>query len=260
MRFEIVTTGYNCAEYVRACVRSVERQTYKGEWHCTAVVDGYAPQTGEYPHTDDTLLSLWNALDSDESLRFRVRHYPQNRGAALRRYEVISELKDEKTIIVLLGLDDELLPDALETIAEEYRLGKFMTYGNWVNQHGVGLPPDFPLEFDEATHATRDYRKVKYRSTAPNTFYKFLFDAIPEDDFKIRGEWLQTTTESEVMLSCLEMSGRDRIGVIRKPIYLYNQNLPNGTQRRLGQAYKNSIYSIIAARPKKQLYEDIKRM
>jgi hypothetical protein len=88
-----------------------------------------------------------------------------------------------------------------------------------------------------------------------------LFDYIPKEDFKLNGKWIDTTTESELMFSCLEMSGRHRIGVIEKPVYLYNRTLPNGTQKRLGQAYKNEVYAQIIARPKKDLlgnlYDDI---
>jgi len=159
-------------------------------------------------------------------------------------------------VVLLLGMDDRLLPGCLERVATEYRSGKWMTYGNWINQNGDGLPKDFNLYFDEQTHTSRAYRDVTYRSTAPNTFYKFLFDAIPEDDFKIGGKWIDSTTESEVMFSCLEMCGKDRIGVIEEPVYLYNQHLPNGTIKRHGSKYKYELLDIIKARPKRKLLTD----
>lgn len=243
MHFDIICTGYNCERYVKHAVLSVMKQTYR-DWTLHLISDGSTDDTGK------NCLS-WAIGNS----KITAQAHMVNLGAACRRYECISELENPNSVCILFGMDDEMLPHCLETIKEKYDAGAWMTYGNWVNQHGVGLPDDFPLDFDEETHAKRDYRKVKYRSTGLNTFYKFLFDRIPKEDFKIGGKWIDTTTESEVMFSCLEMCGRYRIGVIKKPIVIYNQGIPNSSQKRLGQAYKNQIYSIVASRPKRPLYE-----
>lgn len=250
--FLIIATGFNCAEYVKPCIDSVKNQT-PGNWKMQAVFidDGSTDYTGR---------NISNNISGHAYSRLPIyyyEHFSLNEGAAYRRHQAIKKYSwYGREVVILLGLDDQLLPNALNTIAAQYEAGKWMTYGNWVNQHGFGLPPDFELEFSYATHLTRDYRKATYRSTAPNTFCVELFNRIPESDFMLNGRWLDTTTESEVMFSCLEMCGRDRIGVIKEPIYLYNQNLPNGTQRRLGQGYKNEVYAEIIKRPKKaQVFE-----
>lgn len=189
--------------------------------------------------------------------KYYFQNAKSNMGAAYRRCQLISLLEYEpEDVIILLGMDDELLPNALERIKQEYDAGKWMTYGNWINQNGVGLPADFDLDFPQEIHDNRDYRKVLYRSTSPNTFKRKLFNKIPIEDFKIGEEWINTTTESELMFSCLEMCGQKRIGVIKDKIYMYNQGIPNSAQRRLGQAYKNQIYNIVINRPKKPLYEN----
>jgi hypothetical protein len=148
-------------------------------------------------------------------------------------------------------MDDELLPNCLNRISEEYEKGKWMTYGNWIDQNKQGLPQDFKLHFDEKTHQNNSYRKVLYRSTAPNTFYAWLFKLIPQDDFKIDGEWITSTTESEAMFSCLEMSGKEKIGVIQDYIYFYRRNLSTGTLKRLGAGFKHKLYNVIIQRPPK---------
>ena len=241
--FLIVASGYNCKNNVHKCFNSIKNQTYQ---HFNAVLIGDGS-------TDGTHISLHKLKDANHKIK--VEFYPHNVGAAKRRYDAIHKHANSKqTVVLLLGLDDILLPDALETIAEAYSKGCWMSYGNWINQNGIGLPEDFDLEFDEQTHASRNYRLVKYRSTAPNTFKKFLFDQIPEEDFKLDGKWIDTTTESELMFSCLEMCGKERIAVIKKPIYVYNEGLPGGTIKRLGSAYKRKVYSRIIARPKKNLF------
>lgn len=240
LEFLIVVTGYNCQRYVEKCMLSVLSQTYPN-FKAVFVSDG---------STDGTEKELQK--HRSRNIEFMIKS--KNEGAAKGRWEAIKEYaKKDETVIVLVGMDDQLRPHALHRIAQEYYVRKWMTYGNWVNQNGRGLPKDFQLHFDDATHANRDYRKVLYRSTAPNTFKRFLFDQIPESDFKIGGRWINSATEGELMFSCLEMCGRDRIGVIEQPIYMYNEGLPTGSLRRYGAKYKYNIMDIIRARPKKDL-------
>lgn len=244
VKFLIVASGYNCSPLVSKCISSVIGQTFQS-FDAVFISDG---------STDDTGKVCQNISVSLGGNRIFTEWHDENLGAAKRRYDAIRKYSNSPdTVVVLLGLDDELLPNALETIAKHYEAGKWMTYGNWVNQDGVGLPEDFELEFDEATHASRDYRKVRYRSTAPNTFKRFLFDHIPEEEFKVDGKWIKATTESHLMFSCLEMSGKDRIGVIKERIYLYNQGRVDNARKRFGDNYQDNIYKAVIVRPKKNL-------
>ena len=239
MKFVIIASGFNCAEYVHNCINSILQQTYS-DFTAVVISDGSTDKTGE-------------KLSEIVHPKIITEVHSDNMGAAHRRYFAIHKYANPDDVILLLGLDDELKPNCLETVIEHYKKGKWMTYGNWIDQYGQGLPQTFQLDFDDETHRNRDYRKVLYRSTAPNTFYQFLFANIPECDFKINGKWIDSTTESETMFSCLEMCGKDRIGIIYEPIYLYRKNLPNGTLSRLGVDYKYKIYDVVKAREKKTL-------
>jgi hypothetical protein len=248
MRFDVICTGWNCLTYVDKCVRSVQKQTY-GNWHLHLISDGSTDGTGE-------------ALKQYEADNISVYVFDENLGAAKRRMDCIRPL-DSESVCLLLGMDDELLPNCLSRVKKEYDKGKWMTYGNWKDQHNRSMPETFNLDFDAETHLNRDYRKVLYRSTAPNTFKKFLFDQIPDEDFQLNGKWIDSTTESELMFSCLEMCGKDRIGIIKDHIYLYNRGRVGGTLQRTyevdgkkmsGADYKMKvIYPEIVKRPKKPL-------
>lgn len=237
--FHIVASGYNCEAYAAKLVRSV-LSLQNHDWHLHLINDGSTDRTNQI-------------INTFVCERITVYSHTENKGAAFRRWEVI-HLLPGNDIVLLIGLDDELFPDCLDVVQAQYDKGVWMTYGNWVNQHGNMLPDGF-LFFDDETHANRDYRKVQYRSTGPNTFYKFLFDKIPVEDFQLNGKWIDSTTESELMFSCLEMCGRDRIGVIEQAICLYNENRLGGSLNRLGRAYKMSIYNQVIQRPKKPLFE-----
>jgi glycosyltransferase involved in cell wall biosynthesis len=255
INFIIVVSGYNCAPYVFPCLKSIVNQHYDNGKIKIIVIDDAS--------TDNTLSEINQFYETFIHNNPRFKHlfqtmsYKQNHGAAFCRHAAISTYGQDNDVVIFVGLDDELLPCALNRICREYQNGKWMTYGNWINQYGKMLPVDFELDFPDEIHETRAYRTVPYRSTAPNTFRIELFRQIPICDFLINGNWIDTTTESEVMFSCLEMCGKKRIGIIREPIYLYNQNLPNGTQRRLGQEYKNKVLGEITKRKSKPLITEL---
>lgn len=241
LKFLIIATGYNCGYKAVNCLASVLNQTYVN-YTAVFISDG---------STDNTSLIVDSFKGKDTRVMSVIGN--SNKGAAYRRHQAINSKAlsvDPETVILFLGLDDELLPNALETIKAQYDAGKWMTYGNWKDQNHWMLHRDF-LEFDEVTHANRDYRKVKYRSTAPNTFKKFLYDNIHQCELMFNGNWIKATTESHVMFSCMEMCGKEKIGVIYDPIYLYNRNTIMNARSRFGSDYQDAIYLDIISRDKK---------
>jgi len=240
-RFVIIASGWNCEGYVKPCIDSILNQTYPN-WEAAIISDGSTDVTNDEIGNWVCGLNIPNTIMGT--------HYMDNEGAARKRFEAIHvHSVSPEDIIVFLGLDDELLPNALERIAQEYDNGKLCTYGNWIDNHGYMCPPD-SLDFPDEIHATRDYRKVKFRSTAPNTFKRKLFDRMSENDFKVNGEWIKATTESPMMFAALEMSGKDRIGVIKGPIYLYNKRGNDNARNRMPVGYQDMVYKEIVSRPK----------
>lgn len=235
MNFLIVVTGWNCKEYVKACYDSIINQNGNHTAKAVFISDGSTDGT------DKEILNLEGCYKTIGQ---------HNMGAAYRRFQAIKELGESEDVVILLGMDDELLPGALTEIKNKYAEGCLMTYGNW---RRLGRSSAFPKEllyFDDETHDKRDYRKVKYRSTAPNTFKKFLFDKLTEDAFKVNDNWIKATTESPVMFACLEMCGKQRIGVIEKPIYFYRERNKEKARNRFGTDYQDNIYKEIISRPK----------
>ena len=242
MRFVIISTGWNCEGNVFKNFLSVYNQTYK-DWLLVMIDDG---------SDNDKTAEQVDKIVSDRVIK---EIFNDNKGAAHRRFDAIHKYAEPEDVILLLGMDDELHPNALETIAESYQNGNLMTYGNWISDSGETLPEHFDLNFSKEVHRKRDYRQDIYRSTAPNTFKKFLFDKIAASDFIINGEWIRCTTESPVMFACLEMCGEKRIGVIKDIIYLYNRGKFNKTNRRYGRDYKYSLLEKIRQIKKYPLYE-----
>ncbi len=243
MKYHILASGYNCASFIEGCYNSLLKLEGNHNWDAFLIDDG----STDGGKTHKALLNL----ESDE--RIHRLFYEDNMGAAFRRFFVINNYDfDEDDVFILLGLDDEIKPNALNVIDRKYLAGAWMTYGNWITPSGEHLPKGF-LQFDEATHLNRDYRKVQYRSTGLNTFKKFLFDQFTEDDFMVNGEWVKATTESNLMFSCLEMCGKDRIGIVEDFIALYNKGRKDNARHRFGSAYQDGIYANVISRPKRDL-------
>lgn len=234
-RFLIISTGYNCQGYADRLYRSLLIQGCY--WRAVLVDDG---------STDGTRTELEKIADE----RVTCISFDDNMGAAYRRLQAIRQFGEPEDIVVLVGMDDYLMPTALQRIGQEYDNGKWCSFGNWKNQIGIGLPVDFKLEFDEHTHKTRDYRKVQFRSTAPNSFKKWLFDKINPEDFKFEDQWIMATTESPLMFACLEMCGKDRIGVIHEHVYIYDQRRKDNARTRFGYQYQLNVYNHVISIPK----------
>lgn len=228
----VIVTGWNCSGRVRTCYTSLASQTYR---NFKAIFISDAP-------TDK---SSYECLDLPKKDWLKVQVNIKNWGAAHNRYYAIKRHKP-KDVVMFMGMDDYIKSNCLQKIADEYKKGAWMTYGNWENQKGK--INSMALDFEQNTHVKNDYRKVTYRSTAPNTFKRFLFDKIPRDDFKLDDKWIRSCTEAEVMYSCLEMCPAERIRIIREPIYVYNQFLYNGTIRTQGSGYKREVLAKICAR------------
>jgi hypothetical protein len=56
-----------------------------------------------------------------------------------------------------------------------------------------------------------------------------------------------------LMLGCMEMCGKDRIGIIDEPIYLYNKDRKDNAKFRFGRHYQDDIYKWVRSRPKRNL-------
>ena len=238
MNFLILVTGYNCAPLVKPCYDSIINQ--KGEHNIVAVFISDGSTDG----TDKEVLKLEGCYKTIGQ---------HNKGAAYRRFQAVKEIGQPEDIVILLGMDDELLPEALNKITEKYNQGKLMTYGNW-KSNAMKYPKE-QLYFTDKVHTEKSYRLERYRTTHICTFKKFLFDKLTEEDFKVGGEWIKATTESPLMFACLEMCGKDRIGIIETPIYFYRDRGKNNARKRLGDTYQNTIYKEIISRPKFPLYE-----
>ena len=82
MKFKIICTGWNCETYIKKCIQSVINQTYQN-FHLHLINDG---------STDGTGVTLDKYTGHP---KITVYNHSENKGAALRRMEVIRPLNDD---------------------------------------------------------------------------------------------------------------------------------------------------------------------
>jgi len=104
-RFTVVTPTYDRGFIIECAIKSVLAQTYSS-WEMIIIDDGSTDETGERIH----------AFLSDPRIRYHFE--PVNRGHLYARNRAWDRISAETDWIVELDSDDELTPDALETIRE----------------------------------------------------------------------------------------------------------------------------------------------
>jgi glycosyltransferase involved in cell wall biosynthesis len=233
--FLVIVTGYNCEQFVAKCLISISGQTYRN-YFVSILNDG---------STDKTMSEMFIMMNAE----FTLACYYPNLGTFFARDSAIKNGSQfNYDVIVMVDMDDYLLPNALEKIAEQYvNNDVWMTYGNYQYLNGKKNP--VPIHYSDEVHKTRDYRQDTFRCTHLRSFRKELYQAIPK--------WELTTAEvnsypdAEILFSMMEICGKEKIGVIDEPIYVYNNNNPISTLNRFGKDVAG--YKEIISRPKREL-------
>ncbi len=231
VHFAIVVTGWNCADFARPCLASLERQ----------IPGDYSFDIHVYDDGSDD--ATWSALrESAGILNLDIRRGERNMGPAFARESLLRPIRDGSEICVLLDLDDRLLPQALSRLEALYRADPdlWMTYGNWQNQTGVVNTEGF---YADAEIDARAYRASEvFKFTALRTFRRFLYDRVAPENLKDpEGNWLRFCSDVGLMLPLVDQCAARNIRAIDEPLYVYNQYRPTGTQKRFGAQKKETF-------------------
>ena len=228
MKFSIIVTGYNCEKYAKECIDSVLAQTYK-DFEVIVVDDA---------STDNTL-SIIKTYGGLIGYAWRET----NVGALhLRKYVVDNTDGD---VVVFLGLDDKLEPNALEVLAEAYKDDKIkMTYGSWrtFDRQGMIAQP-----YPSQVFKDKSFRKHKWLATSLNSFKRELLLSVPLEKLidPRTNKFFTNCTDLAYSFPCLEMCNEDEVAVIKKCIYVYRHDHDNTTLNRLGRQHKTETREIL---------------
>lgn len=236
MRFKIVSTGWNCAQFMMRTLRSIERQTLSN-WDVGIVYD---------PSNDNgsEIILNWCAVNPKNRI-CQINQYqkfgPRN------QFEIIQKLNvQDDDIVVFLDLDGDQLADkfVFEKLKKAYEDGFLITYGQFKAVPDYGTSGK-AIPFPDHVKQTNSFREhiLAGRGVCFNhlrTIAGKVVKAIPEENFKMpNGDWLVTAQDYLFMIPALELTGGN-YKCFDEITLLYNHDNPladnkvHGLEARLG--------------------------
>ncbi|MCP3683646.1 MAG: glycosyltransferase family 2 protein, partial [bacterium] len=166
-RFQVIIRGYNCKEYLSACLKSLIRQSYTN-WKALVILD--APTDKSHK-----VALKWASKDS----RIKVWLNSKRKGVAYNIWWGMkyAEPKPED-VIAWLDADDELYEFALKIVAKKYekRPNLRATYGSYYR-------PDLKrrTKISKPYNKDKSVRKQPWRGSHLKTFKYKLMRHFPQD-------------------------------------------------------------------------------
>jgi glycosyltransferase involved in cell wall biosynthesis len=220
----VVSTFYNCQDYIARCIASIACQDY----------DNYSVYLVNDASTDDTLnvinetLSL---LPSSVRDKFYVINNEINIGAVANQVTVIRGIQNPDTIVMILDGDDSLVND--NTIFNYYNSiydgSTEFTYGScWSMVDNIPL---ISQPYPDAVKRSRSYRQHRFNWNMPythlRTFKQRLITNIPDSNFQDEtGQWYRAGGDGSTFYSLIEAADPDRIKCLQEVVYNYNDINP----------------------------------
>lgn len=143
---------------------------------------------------------------------------------------------DPDSVIVTLDLDDALIGrDVAERVLVAHRSGADVTVGTILR---TDKHADYAVTFDEPRRRRGGNCWQHLR-----TFRKRLFDAIPDHELRIDGDYVDIAVDWAFMLPIVEMAKRPEW--IRHPLYLYE---PSGLGKGNGRRAREQQIGVLTSR------------
>lgn len=223
-RMVVVSPAYNAEDYIEKCIRSVASQDYENYIHY--IIDDMS--------TDNTVSKVKEVISSLPKYlrdRFVLVENTEKRYAIGNQLHVMREHAQPNDVIVLLDGDDWLVNDSdvFNYINRQYIEGKWMTYGSC--HSAVDNIDLISQPYPEEVHDSNGYREHLFNWGMPythlRTFKRFLINHINDKDFRDEdGEYFKAGGDNALFYPIIELCPKDRIGVIQRILYIYNDASP----------------------------------
>jgi glycosyltransferase involved in cell wall biosynthesis len=208
----IVTTAYNCQDYIEKCIGSLMGQNFT-DFKCYITDD---------LSTDNTVNVVKNMIKGDDRfilIENKVKMYqPGNYDQVIRDNHDI----DDNEIIVEVDGDD-WLPDSktLSRINEVYsNPDVWIANGSFRYSNGTKGFSSKQENFD-------NLRGSRFTASHIRTWRAFLWRKINQEDLKDEnGNYWKVTGDLSFMFPMLEMAGEERYRFMDEINYIYNEENP----------------------------------
>ena len=225
--FVFVVSGRNVPPgRLRRCIDSMLRQ--QGEWGAVVFDDASDARFAEYFEI------AWQPL----AHRCTIIRNRRRRGLLANIVLGIRHVcADPRSVVVTLDADDALIGDGvLSRLATAYRGGADVTVGSMLR---TDKAVSYAVCFDNPRRHRGGNVWQHLRS-----FRKCLFDAIPDEDLRLDGEYIDLANDWAYMLPIVEMATHPVH--IEEPLYLHE---PSGTGKGANRTARDEVIARIVAKP-----------
>ena len=208
----IVTTAYNCQDYIEKCVGSLMGQNFT-DFKCYITDD---------LSTDNTVNVVKNLIKGDDRfilIENKVKMYqPGNYDQVIRDNE---DIHDNEIVVEVDG--DDWLPDSktLSRINETYS-----NHDVWI-ANGSFRYSNGTKGFSSKQDNFDNLRGSRFTASHIRTWRAFLWRKIKKEDLKDEnGNYWKVTGDLSFMFPMLEMAGEERYRFMDEINYIYNEENP----------------------------------
>jgi len=220
----VVSTFYNCANYIARCIKSVASQDY----------DNYSVYLVNDASTDNTLEVINQTLSTlpvDIRSKFKTINRDTNVGAVKNQVEVFRSIRDPESIVMILDGDDSLINNnsIFSYYNSIYDGTTEFTYGSCWSM--VDRIPLISQPYPEHIKQSRAYREHRFNWNMPythlRTFKQYLINNINNSVFKDQdGNWFRAGGDGATFYNLIEAADPDKVKCLQEVVYNYNDTNP----------------------------------
>ena len=239
----VVSTFYNCRDYITKCMESVVNQDYDNYRHI--LVDDCS--------TDDTLEVILTYLDQlPQELRdkYTIVTNTERSGAVYNQVSTFRDLENSEAIVMILDGDDSLVND--NSIFAYYNAiydgTTEFTYGScWSVVDNIPL---ISQPYPEAIKQARAYREHRFNWILPythlRTFNAKLIKGIPDSAFQdSSGNWYRAGGDGSTFYNLIEAADPAKVKCLQEIVYNYNDASPLNDYKVNGQEQNRAANEIV---------------
>lgn len=220
----VVSTFYNCENYIARCIDSIASQDY----------DNYTVYLVNDASTDLTLEVINNTLQQlspQLQSKFVVIDNETNVGAVANQISVFRSLQDTDAIVMILDGDDSLINDntVFSYYNNVYDGTTEFTYGScWSMVDNIPL---ISQPYPEQIKKDKQYRNHHFNWILPythlRTFKQHLIKECDDAQFKDdNGNWFKAGGDGSVFYALIEAADPDKVKCLQDIVYNYNDANP----------------------------------
>jgi glycosyltransferase involved in cell wall biosynthesis len=220
----VISTFYNCQNYIARCIKSVAAQDYDNYEHILI-------NDCSIDDTESVVLETIRMLPSNIKNKFTVITNNTRKGAVYNQVDAIRAITDSNTIVMILDGDDSLVND--NSIFAYYNAiydgSTEFTYGScWSMVDNIPL---ISQPYPEHIKQSKAYRQHKFNWNMPythlRTFKKYLIENIPNSSFQDENSnWFKAGGDGSTFYSLIEVADPDKVKCLQEIVYNYNDTNP----------------------------------